>query len=206
MRRWRLLSAVVFGFAVGCTPGGGLETVAQSMGLVEADQADVLPPARWDEIPEADAWSAAVVRALNTHAADLPDLVPDDIDAWCPAYPAADRAGREAFWVGLVSALAFHESTHRPQAVGGNGRWFGLMQIYPPTARHFGCQARSGEDLLQPTANLSCALRIMARTVPRDEVVSEGMRGVAADWGPFHSRRKREDMRAWLRAQPYCIP
>jgi hypothetical protein len=39
----------------------------------------------------------------------------------------------------------------------------------------------------------------MGETVPRDGVVSRGMRGVAADWGPFHSSRKREDMRQWLR-------
>ena len=44
----------------------------------------------------------------------------------------------------------------------------------------------------------------MAITVPRDNVVSEGMRGVAADWGPFHSSRKREDMRSWVRDQSYC--
>ena len=48
------------------------------------------------------------------------------------------------------------------------------------------------------------ALRIMAVTVPRDGVVSAGMRGVAADWGPFHSRTKRTDMMKWTRAQPYC--
>ena len=41
-------------------------------------------------------------------------------------------------------------------------------------------------------------------TVPRDQVVSYRMRGVAADWGPFHSRRKREDMASWTRSQSYC--
>ncbi|WP_371931077.1 hypothetical protein [Roseovarius sp. MMSF_3281] len=46
----------------------------------------------------------------------------------------------------------------------------------------------------------------MAVTVPRDGVVSRGMRGVAADWGPFHSSRKRNDMKAWLRRQSYCKP
>ena len=40
----------------------------------------------------------------------------------------------------------------------------------------------------------------------RDRVVSEGMGGVAADWGPFHSARKREDMRQWLLSQDYCVP
>jgi hypothetical protein len=49
-------------------------------------------------------------------------------------------------------------------------------------------------------------LRIMAETVPRDGVVSAGMRGVAADWGPFHQGTKREDMRAWVSSQDYCQP
>jgi hypothetical protein len=46
----------------------------------------------------------------------------------------------------------------------------------------------------------------MTRTVGRDRVVSAGMRGVAADWGPFHSRKKRMDMMQWTRKQSYCKP
>jgi hypothetical protein len=88
--------------------------------------------------------------------------------------------------------------------VGGGGRWFGLVQISPATARYRGCSATSGQALLDAEANLRCGVRIMGETVPRDGVVSQGMRGVAADWGPFHSSRKREDMRQWLVAQDYC--
>jgi len=88
--------------------------------------------------------------------------------------------------------------------VGGGGRWFGLVQIAPATARGYGCAASSGSMLKDGKANLSCAIRIMARTVSRDGVVSAGMRGVAADWGPFHSSAKRADMRAWVSTQPYC--
>ncbi|WP_425093347.1 hypothetical protein [Tropicimonas sp. S265A] len=44
----------------------------------------------------------------------------------------------------------------------------------------------------------------MAVTVPRDGVVSAGRGGVAADWAPFLSETKRNDMIAWTRAQPYC--
>jgi hypothetical protein len=131
-------------------------------------------------------------------------VTPGDIEAWCPAYPEASQTQRRAFWAGLISTLAKHESTWNPRAVGGGGLWFGLVQIAPATARGYGCEARSGEALKDGTKNLSCAIRIMARTVPRDGVVSAGMRGVAADWGPFHSARKREDMRSWVREQPYC--
>ena len=131
-------------------------------------------------------------------------MVPSDISNWCPAYPTNDASAREAFWIGLLSALAKHESTFRPTVVGGGGKWYGLLQILPATARGYGCQATSRNALKDGGANLQCALRIMSVTVPRDGVVSYGMRGVAADWGPFHSRSKRHDMMSWMKNQPYC--
>ncbi len=164
----------------------------------------LVPDARWDGPPERRSWTRTVLDGLRSHAAVLPDVVPRDIARYCPAYPEADRAQREAFWLGLISALAWHESTHRPTAVGGGDLWYGLTQIYPDTARRYECKARTGEALKDPEDNLSCALRIMAVTVPRDQVISHRMRGVAADWGPFHSARKRIDMMNWTRKQSYC--
>jgi hypothetical protein len=134
----------------------------------------------------------------------LAQTVPRDVAEWCPAYPKASLEDRRAFWVGFLSALAKHESTYRPAAVGGGGRWYGLLQILPATARGYGCKAQTGEALKNGAANLSCALRIMTRTVRRDGVIARDMRGVAADWGPFHSAEKRRDMANWLRRQSYC--
>ncbi|MDJ0822071.1 MAG: lytic transglycosylase domain-containing protein [Paracoccaceae bacterium] len=164
----------------------------------------VVPEARWGTGGGRIAWSMAVLSALRGHAQALPKMTPKDIASWCPAYPNAGTQQREAFWVGLVSSLVKHESTFRPTAVGGGGKWYGLTQILPATARGYGCRARTGAALKHPGDNLSCAMRIMAVTVPRDGVVSRGMRGVAADWGPFHSTRKREDMKNWVRKQAYC--
>lgn len=163
-----------------------------------------IPKARWGTSGGRSTWSLAVLSSLRGPANALPDVVPADIDTWCPAYESGSREQREAFWLGLVSSLVKHESTFRPTAVGGGGKWIGLMQILPSTARLYGCQATNVEALKNPRANLACGLRIMARTVARDGVVSQNMRGVAADWGPFHSRKKREDMIAWTRAQSYC--
>ena len=163
-------------------------------------------PMRWHHVPQADEWETAGLAALESHAAILPEIVPADIDRWCPAYPDADAAQRSAFWLGLMSSLARHESTWNEAAVGGGGRWFGLVQISPATARGYGCQATSGPALLDGAANVSCALRIWAHTVPRDGVIADGREGIAADWGPMHpsQSRKREDIRAWVREQPYC--
>ncbi len=163
-----------------------------------------VPTAQWDDHPRGPAWTAAVLSALRGPGAPLLDVVPRDIHAWCPGYEQASPAQRAAFWTGLISTLAWHESTHRPNAVGGGGQWFGLVQIAPGTARWRDCDVRSAEALMSGPANLRCGIRIMATTVPRDLVVSEGMRGVAADWGPFHSSRKREEMRDWVSDQPYC--
>lgn len=170
----------------------------------EADQGTFPPSMRWDGQPQSAAWTARSFAALQDHGQPLLSVVPADIDSWCPAYPEAGPEGRAAFWTAMLSTLSKHESTWNPGAVGGGGKWFGLVQIAPATARGYGCAATTGEALKDGEANLSCAIRIAASTVPRDGVVAANMRGLAADWGPFHSTTKREDMRAWVRSQPYC--
>lgn len=165
-----------------------------------------IPRTRWEHVAGSKLWTRSALAALKTHGQPLERTVPADIGEWCPAYPAQTAAARRAFWVGLLSALAKYESTYRPEAVGGGGRWYGLLQILPSTAALYRCRARSGAALKHGPDNLSCAIRIMARTVPRDGVVSRGMRGVAADWGPLHHRSKRDDMKRWTQRQSYCRP
>jgi hypothetical protein len=176
--------------------------------LSEASMARIapgaLPAMRWDHRPEAAQWTRAALGALQTHGAALPRSLPADIEGFCPGYERASQAERQAFWAGLISALAKHESTWNPRAVGGGGRWFGLVQIAPRTARSYGCRAQSGAALQEGGANVNCAVRIMARTVARDGVIAKGGRGVAADWGPMKVAAKRADIAAWTRSQDYC--
>ena len=166
----------------------------------EPEQPDSPPVMRWDFRPEAPQWTQATLQALSTHGAALPALVPRDYAEWCPGYAEQDFAGRAAFWSGLFSALAKHESTWNPKAVGGGGLWYGLTQIDPRTARGYGCNATTGEALKNGRANLSCAVRIAASQVSKRGSVNRGM----LDWGPFHSPAKRAEMAAWTRAQSYC--
>jgi|TARA_R110002073_G_scaffold50851_7_gene134156 hypothetical protein len=162
------------------------------------------PVMRWDHRPEAAIWTRASMEMLNSDAAILTQVVPSDAEDWCPGYTHADAETRAAFWTGFMSALARYESTWNPDAVGGGGRWFGLLQISPATARYRNCAVGTGSALRDGAANLRCALRIMAVTVPRDGVVSQGRRGVAADWGPMRDPAKAAEMRAWLHRQSYC--
>ncbi len=170
-------------------------------------RAAFLPNTRWDHKRGSDVWTRAAMSAIAGHAEALDSVVPRDIDRWCPTYASNSPTMRRAFWVGMMSALAKYESTYNPTAVGGGNRWFGLLQIYPDTARRYGCRATTGEALKNPTENLSCAARIMAVTVARDRAVAlhDGRwRGVAADWGPMTSRNKIAAMADWTSRQAYC--
>lgn len=164
------------------------------------ESAPELPVMRWDHRPEAPLWTEATIAALRSHDGGLPNFVPADISVYCPGYEQADADERAAFWAGLLSALAEHESTWNPVAVGGGGRWFGLVQIDPRTARGYGCAAQTGDALKDGASNLRCAVRIATAQVTKRGTVGRGM----LDWGPFHSSQKREDMQAWTRQQPFC--
>lgn len=185
----RLLYAIAFVGLAGCSFGA------------RAEDPVVRPAMKWDFHPEAELWTAASLSALE--GSPLVAMVPDDIGDWCPAYPEAGVDQRALFWTGLLSALAEYESTWNPEVVGA-GRYFGLVQISPATARFYGCAATSGEALLDGPANLQCALTIWSVTVPRDGVVSAGRGGVAADWGPMTVASRRAAMQEWTAGQSYC--
>jgi hypothetical protein len=166
---------------------------------------DALPVMAWDHTGDhTDEWTEATLDALQTEGAVLLSEVPADIGTWCPHYVQAAPRERAAFWAGLLSALARFESTWNPQAVGGGGQWFGLVQIAPATARGYGCDADSAAELKDGAANLECAVDIAASTVTRDGVIAAGGGGFAADWGPFASAEKRREMAQWVSSQEYC--
>ena len=170
-------------------------------------RASDLPRARWEHRAGGPLWTRVALEAVRTHGAALLDEVPDDIETWCPAYAENGPEKRAAFWVGFLSTLSRYESTFNPRAVGGGGRWFGLLQIYPPTAEFRGCDAQTGQALKNGPRNLNCAVRIMAITVPRDGVIAveDGRwRGVAADWGPIRNTWMRRDMQRYTSRQTYC--
>ncbi len=169
------------------------------------DDAVFLPVMRWDHRPEATLWTRASLAAVATHDDALALTVPKDIGTWCPRYSKAGLPERRAFWVGLLSATAKHESTWNPAVAGGGGRWIGLMQISPKTARAHGCEAQTAASLKDGSANLACAIRIVSRQVDRDELVAgDGNRGIGRDWAPFRNAAKRADIANWTRSQSYC--
>lgn len=170
----------------------------------EANPADEPPAARWDHRPDGEDWTRATLAAISSKGQALTQTPLSDVTAWCPGYPSASEAERQAFWVGIFSALAKHESTWNPAAAGAGGKYRGLLQISPTTARAYGCDAGA---LYEAEANLSCAVKIASRQVARTgKVVGEpgAWGGLAMDWGPMRNASKRQEMASWTRAQDYC--
>lgn len=164
------------------------------------------PVMAWDHRPEAEVWTRATLAAVGRHDAVLAGRVPEDIGAWCPGYEKAGMADRRAFWAGLISTVGRYESSWNPGAVGGGGRYVGVMQISPKSARNYGCDAASASGLKDGAANLACAVDILAHQVDRDGVVAgaNGNRGIGRDWMPLRKADKRQAMAAWTRGQAYC--
>lgn len=178
--------------------------VSDATGKGSAD-ASAQPAMGWDHRPEAATWTKSSMNAIAANDAVLATQVPADIEGWCPGYGKASLTERRAFWAGLLSATAKHESRWNPQVTGGGGRYIGLMQISPQTARGHGCEATSAAALKDGEANLACAIKIMSKQVARDGVVSgDGNRGIGRDWGPFRNASKRAEIAGWIKSQSYC--
>ena len=177
-------------------------------GCMVTAKTDATPvAARWDHRPEAALWTAAKLDALDHEGAALVRTVPADIATYCPGYAKADDDGRKAFWIGLFSGLAFYESTWRPEAAGAGGRYQGLLQIWPTSARFHGCDLSHPKGLYDGATNLRCAALMAAKAVARDGVVvgkPGAWGGVAADWPPLRDARKRADIASYTRSLPAC--
>jgi hypothetical protein len=55
------------------------------------------------------------------------------------------------------------------------------------------------------SANLECAVEMLAFQVSRDKVVAgKGNRGIGRDWMPLRKSAKRAEIASWTSSQSYC--
>jgi len=183
-----------------------LSSACMEMGDASSSAPASLPVMQWDHHPQSAAWTEATLEALRDEGAILASTVPMDVAEFCPTYAEASPEDRRAFWAGLFSAIARYESTWNPQAVGGGGRYFGLLQISPRTADYVGCDLSEG-GLKDGETNLECAVRIAANRAPEEGGLVRGpgaLAGLVNDWGPMHDPAKVATISAWTRSQSYC--
>ena len=160
--------------------------------------------ARWDHRTEAQSWNGAMIDALGRDGSALIAAVPRDVETFCPGYAAASANERKGVWIMVFSGLARYESGWRPEAAGAGGRYRGLLQISPATARFHGCDLSHPAGLYDGATNLACAVRIANAAVARDGVIATGRGGMAADWPPLRDATRRAEIAGFTRALPQC--
>ena len=160
--------------------------------------------AQWEGREGADAWTEATVLALESDGVALMSQMPADIMTYCPGYAAASHEDRKAFWLGLLSATARFQSGWNPLASTGNGRFKGLMAISDQAVKAYDCAG----DMMDGSANMQCAVKILADTVVRDGAIAgdgqKGWLGAAKSWLPFQKDNHREEIASFTRKQRYC--
>ena len=223
-RRW--VSAAAACLISGCAAGSQTDKKIAQAAQVPVDELQSSVQVDWAHKPQADEWTTIALAAIADIGTGLVETVPADIDEFCPAYESLDSAGRSAFWVGLLSAMARYESDFDPAvsfnerahcsrcswAVTQDGRDVisrGLLQLSQESANGYpGCTvpAADEERLHEPELNLRCGVAIMARLVSRDRVIGakrSKWRGGAAYWSVLRSG-KRKEIRAFTSKTARC--
>lgn len=175
-------------------------------------------PAAWDgHTPNAAKFTEITERALSTLGAQMLEAVPSDIVAFCPKYAELDIEGRKGVWLMLISAITKFESSFRPvlsfreNFKNAKGEFVvsrGLLQISSESANGFGCRIRQEADLQDPEVNLSCGVRILARTVLKDGVITkhaeEHWLGGARYWSVLRKDRTLPTIKGATRGLASC--
>jgi hypothetical protein len=145
----------------------------------------------WARVKEADRWTEVTTNSVSTTA--LPGSVPIDISSFCPSYEQDSRPDRVHFWVGLIAAIADAETAGRfnprdtytesfPENGPGSPRVVsrGLLQLsFPGDRDHYRCEISDAESLYDPSVNLACGVKVLAKFVLRDQRIAGHL---GADW------------------------
>ncbi|MES2962573.1 MAG: hypothetical protein V4760_01700 [Bdellovibrionota bacterium] len=174
-------------------------------------------PAAWDgRAPDAAKFTELTEKALDTWGGQILEIIPRDIETFCPKYAALGREARKGFWLMLISAMAKFESGFRTvvffkedfsNSKGEPVVSRGLLQISSESANGFGCGIEREVDLHDPAVNLACAVRILNRTVTRDGVITardDRWHGGARYWSVLRMPRTLNPIQKTTRSIASC--
>ena len=146
-------------------------------------------------------WTAITETAVSSSG--LPQLVPTDIDKFCPGYKTRDATARARFWVGLLSIVARPESNFKPETTytenfnDAHGKKVvsrGLLQISFESAnqKKYSCGIKQAEELHDPKVNLTCGVKILDAWVNTDKIIAtyvgQSPRGGGRYWSTLREK------------------
>ena len=131
----------------------------------------------WDSKPERKPWSTELIKAVQAHLADLEKGSPDQFIA---GYSGLSADRKILFWAELVVAMAKFESSwnphnifHEPPPLGVDS--VGLLQLSYEDQPVYGLEplSREQKSLEDPLVNIRCGVKILARLISKDGVITK---------------------------------
>jgi hypothetical protein len=172
----------------------------------------------WDQrVQQGRRWTNFTAEALEEHGQALLTMEPKDIKAFCPAYSKLGPEAIKSFWVHLISAMAFRESTFRPELThtekftssnGQNVISRGLLQLSHESVLQFNCGNKTAKDLHDPQINLTCGVKVLNRWVSHDGVITGQVNGKwiggARYWAVLRSSKTLKAIRTLMGTLEFC--
>lgn len=188
----------------------GSRVESQLLGIRRVTNAEKISPAPIDPIEDSEELDLASFPLPLWHGknlfgakekqaialiSELSAITPNDIDAYCPNYRALNFEGRTAFWIYLLSLLAWNESKFKSGTTyeedgesnpdlrdrnGNNVISRGLFQVSVESANgyvKYGGPKVDYHDLHDNFINLRCAVAIAKRWLSKDQVISKRVGG-----------------------------
>lgn len=162
-------------------------------------------------------YAEIAAKQIAVHGSSLLEVAPEKADQYCTALKGASQDQRLEFYVAFLSFMAKYESnfdtnqTFKEPFTDRSGEHVissGLMQVSIESCRGYGTRLERKEELLDPTKNLECAVRILNRWMQRHSRLMslnswEGNVGGSKYWAVLrHGRRGYEQIKSLTKK--YC--
>ena len=172
----------------------------------------------WSHLDKGDEWTQFTQNAIRDYGQDLLKTVPNDIANYCAKYPQLNNRGRGDFWVGLISKLAYFESSYNPETSyterfsdneGNSVISRGLLQLSIESANgNYACGLTNATQLHDPKTNLECGVRIFNKLVIQNGVINTHLngswQGLSRYWSPFRDSIKNQTLMDYTNTLKLC--
>lgn len=146
------------------------------------------------EFPNKD-WERFTIEALEAHGKELLDFEsPKDAETF--SFKAKTRQERKAFYLMLISLMAWRESSFKPDTkyeesghlAGVTSR--GLLQISLDSGKSYNKNLKNAQELHDPKINLETGVMILNRWIPKDGYIGTDKKGGARYWSVLREHSK----------------
>jgi hypothetical protein len=144
---------------------------------------------------------------------------PEDIEYFCPKYKSITKTDKIKFWTGLISSMAYYESSFDPNAEytekfkDNQGEYIvsrGLLQLSFESANQkaYNCNIESDQDLYLAEVNLNCGINILSYWLNKDKAITSiksKIKGAGRYWAVLRSNNGQlEKIQAYTQALDFC--